>query len=92
MTDPERQVGMKTISVSSCKNSLQHPKEKNIVLASTLSLASPPSTTPSDDSKPTIVKDLTLPQQRGINNTSRQLRRKITPGLYEVDNTCLLVI
>ena len=80
MTDPERQAGINTISSSSSNSSLKDLKEKNVVIANTLNLSSPPSTTPSDDSKPSVIKDLTLPEQRGINDTSRQLRRTACPS------------
>lgn len=86
MTDPERQAGINTISSSSSNSSLKDLKEKNVVIANTLNLSSPPSTTPSDDSKPSVIKDLTLPEQRGINDTSRQLRRTTCP--CQVGNQC----
>jgi hypothetical protein len=66
-------------------------KENDSTIVNTISLSSPPSTSTSDDSKPSVAKDLALPEQRGINDTSRQLRRRLLLISY-FDIICLLVI
>jgi hypothetical protein len=52
-------------------------RENDSVIVNTISLSSPPSTTSSHGSRPSGAKDLALPEQRGINDASRQLRRRL---------------
>jgi hypothetical protein len=81
----ERDVKEATIKGTNVEEKIEREKSvkendpfiANTIIANTLTLSSPPSTTTSDDSKPSVAKGLALPEQRGINDTSRQLRRML---------------
>lgn len=73
---------MDTISSLKSNSSLENLKEKSeAVTATTINLSSPPSTSSADSTKlsPTLVKELTLPAQRGRNDMFRRLTRTLFP-------------